>query len=112
MKYPCMQARRMARMAGAAGLAIALATASSIALADEFPNKPLRMVVGFAPGGGADIVARLVGAKMAENLGQQVVVENRAGATGTIAMLAAVRPAGKLAVEVGGTGPAPSHATT
>ena len=85
MKYPCMQARRLARIAGAAGLAFTLTTISSVAFADDFPNKPLRMVVGFAPGGGADIVARLVGAKMAESLGQQVVVENRAGATGTIA---------------------------
>ncbi|MGN6457008.1 MAG: tripartite tricarboxylate transporter substrate-binding protein, partial [Achromobacter mucicolens] len=85
MKYPCMKARRLARIAGAAGLALSLAAAPVAVLADEFPAKPLRMVVGFAPGGGADIVARLVGAKMADSLGQQVVVENRAGATGTIA---------------------------
>ena len=52
--------------------------------AQAFPAKPIRMLTPWPPGGGTDIVTRLVSAKLAEAWGQQVVVENRAGATGTI----------------------------
>ena len=64
--------------------AFALAT-SALAQA-SFPSKPLTMVVGFEPGGGTDTVARIVAKTMGENLGQQVLVENRAGAGGNIAV--------------------------
>ena len=51
----------------------------------DFPNRPLRLVVTVPPGGAADFIARLVGGKLSESLGQPVVVENKAGASGTIA---------------------------
>lgn len=54
------------------------------AAAQPYPTKTIRMVVGFPPGGGTDVVARIIGAKLTEFWGQQVVVDNRSGATGTI----------------------------
>jgi len=62
----------------------ALAVFSAGALAQAYPNKTVRMIVGFPPGGGTDVVARVISAKLSEWWGQAVAVENRPGATGTI----------------------------
>jgi tripartite-type tricarboxylate transporter receptor subunit TctC len=68
-----------------AALSVLLLAISPAAAQSDYPNKPIKVVVGFAAGGGNDIFARLVGAKMSEILGQQVVVENKPGAGGRLA---------------------------
>jgi len=74
----------------AAGAA-ALPAVSRIAWAQTYPSRPVRIIVGFAPAGGTDIVARLIGQWLSERLGQQFVIENRPGGSGNVGVEAAVR---------------------
>lgn len=62
-----------------------LALFASSASAQDFPSRPLRLVLGFAPGGGSDLVGRMIAGQLTEQIGKQVIVENRPGAGGTIA---------------------------
>ena len=71
--------------------AAALPAMSRLARAETYPTRPVRIIVGFAAGGGNDIAARLIGQWLSERLGQQFVIENRAGAGGNIATEAVVR---------------------
>jgi len=68
-----------------AGIALALSAIGNHALAQAYPAKPIRLVVGFAPGGAADAVARTIGEALGRTLGQPIVIENRAGAGSSIA---------------------------
>ena len=76
-----------------AALAITLLPALARAQGSDYPNRPVRVLVGFPPGGGVDIAARIIMPMLSERLGQPVLVENRAGANGNIAMDAVVRAA-------------------
>src|SRR3954454_23567358 len=73
----------------AAGAAV-LPAFSRFAAAQDYPARPVHLIVGFAPGGSTDILARLMGQWLSERLGQQFVVENRAGAGTNIATEAVV----------------------
>ena len=78
MKLPRRTFLRLA--AGAA----ALPAVSRMAWAQAYPSRPVRIIVGFPAGGATDIQARLMGQWLSERLGQQFIVENRAGASGNI----------------------------
>ena len=76
---------RLARTAILALSALTLGLLSVSAGAQTWPSRPVNILAGFPPGGGTDITARILSVKLSEYWGQQVIVENRAGASGTIA---------------------------
>lgn len=77
----------------AVAFALSVACAMGSASAQNFPTKPVRFVVPFAPGGSTDTLARTIGQKLSDYLGEQVVVDNRPGANGDIGMLLVARAA-------------------
>jgi tripartite-type tricarboxylate transporter receptor subunit TctC len=84
MKLPRRQILRL--VAGAAAVPVI----SRIAWAQDYPNKPVRLIVGFPAGNAPDIIARLIGQWLSDQLGQQFIIENRPGAASNIATEAAV----------------------
>jgi tripartite-type tricarboxylate transporter receptor subunit TctC len=91
-----------------AALACALSLPSIFCMAQSFPDKPIYMVIPYAPGGGADIVGRLISQKVGASLGQQVIIENLSGASGNIgaAHVARSKPDGYTLLFTG-----PNHTT-
>lgn len=75
----------MQKLVPFATLVALCATSAGPVLSQEYPNRPIRLVVGFSPGGNSDVSARLVGARMSEALGTSIVVDNRPGAAGVVA---------------------------
>src|SRR5687768_11656763 len=73
--------------------ALFLVLACGLAAAQPYPSKPIRLLVGFSPGGAPDIIARMLGIKLQEGLGQPIIIENRPGASGNIAADATAKSA-------------------
>jgi len=73
--------------------AIALPAVSRVATAQTYPTRPVRLIVGYPPGGVTDLLARLIGQWLSERLGQSFVIESRPGASGAIAVDTVVRAA-------------------
>lgn len=96
MKTDLFSMQRRALGASTVALALGLAGTTGIAQAQQpaWPNKPIRVVVGFAPGGSTDVMARIVSQSLSESLGQTVVIDNKPGASGNIAASEVIRAPG------------------
>ena len=103
-----MRSNRLTRFAPLACWALGAALmgeASAQEDAASYPTKPIRIIVGFAAGGGNDLVARIVGPKLSETIGQPVIIENRPGAAGQLAVIyAQSQPADGYTMLVGAIG--------
>jgi tripartite-type tricarboxylate transporter receptor subunit TctC len=96
--------RALAHVA-AALVGLAAAAGAQTDPAANYPSRPIRLVVGFAAGGGNDLIARIVGQKLHEALGQPVIIENKAGANGSLAALAVMAaPADGYTLLIGASG--------
>jgi tripartite-type tricarboxylate transporter receptor subunit TctC len=91
MKRDMMKRDWLAVLAAIVAAAIVLGAAP--ALAQKYPDKPVRMIIPFAPGGGTDVLARFLSSKLSEGLGVSLVIENRGGAGGTLGTEVAARSA-------------------
>ena len=96
---------RLAPAVSTAALALIAALIAAPGTAQDYPTRPITLVVPYAAGGGNDVMARIVGEKMSKTLGQQIVIENRPGAGGALAtrQVAKAAPDGYTLV-IGGTG--------
>ena len=74
-------------------LAILFALIPSLAFSQGYPNRPVKVIIPFAPGGASDLVGRIIQPRLAELLGQQIIIENRPGASGNVGLEAAARSA-------------------
>jgi len=88
-----MNTRRILLVAGVTLAAVLHNAGFNSALAQNYPDRPVRLIVAYPPGGGADIVARILGQQLSDSLGQQIVVDNRGGAAGIIGTETAAKAA-------------------
>ena len=79
-----MKGQFVIRMLAGALLAVGIACVALPAWPQSYPNRPIHLIVNYVPGGTGDIIARLIGGRLSERLGQSVVVENHSGAGGTV----------------------------
>src|SRR5688572_23296148 len=85
MRFSCAALMKHTLLRGLLLAFAALCVSANAATVNDYPQRPIRLVVPVPPGGAADFIARLMGGKLGESLGQNIVVENRGGAAGVIA---------------------------